>query len=530
MFDLLAIVAAIVFVMLAMRLRTLLAMPFPVQRARLIEGDWAERFAADDVVGKADAELRALGFQGPQWLSILTQPAESGNVRAASCWRHADGTLVFLLPTFLVETPNRGIVYFATRLADGRTLVSQPSDPYFALTADSIEPARCLPPMVMADCCVAHRGFVAEHGQAADDAIDPRTMVDIVGDWMNRRRARLLQSGALGADRQGVARPRLGFALRALWHSGARQKWPMNVEPIPVSRLVRIAMASARIRERSPTPAMQWLLFAFSVLLFFALGAFVFGTEVASILLLAIAVHESGHFLAMRAFGYRNVQMLALPLVGGVTFGQELHPRAVHRAWMAMMGPLPGILIGWGLFVLAWVLRDAGLLLHAAWVFLVINYLNLAPVPPLDGGKIVQAMWPPRRYGMRIGFLLIACTAGAALAAAFGWIALALIVSLQITQVVPLLQNRRAIRHLIAEGVRPDGASHEQKLHAALAALERVLGPTVRAQARINQAEDIVRSLDVVPMSVRQRVLLLIVYAILLVIPLVMLALTLRSI
>lgn len=520
MFDLIAIVAAIVFVLLVLQLRAMLAMQFLKQTVRRVPGDWAHLVAAEDVITHATHELAPLGFDGPQWLSVTPQPVELANVRAIAAYRHDDGALVFLVPSFFAETPNRCITYFATRLQDGRTLVSQPSDPYFAITATAEEPAQLLPPGSMAECHEAHRRFVALHGVAAVDATSDATLVDIAGDWMNRRRERLIARGDLAEDAQGVARPRLGFAIRALRAFWSRPKWPPNAEAIPPARLTQIALSGTRIRERAPTASMQMLLFVLSVVLFMAVGGIVFGLQFAWILLVVIAIHEAGHYLAMRAFGYRNVQMLALPLVGGVTVGHEAHPRATHRAWMSLMGPLPGIVIGWALLALAVVQRDDGWMLHAAWVFLAINYLNVVPVPPLDGGHIVQAMLPARWYGLRIGFLVLACAAGAAAAFGFGLIGLAVIVLLQLGQVAPLLQNRKAIRRLLAQGGVPVDALPARKLRLAFEALEQVAGPTARAQGRIGQAEDIVRSLDVVPMSLGSRVLTGGTYAALLAVPL----------
>src|SRR4029079_2499165 len=126
---------------------------------------------------------------------------------------------------------------------------------------------------------------------------------------------------------------------------------------------------------------------------FAGLGALVWNPRYAVILLVVIGIHELGHYLAMRAFGYRNVHMLALPLIGGVTIGQEANPSASKRAWMSLMGPLPGIVIGWLLMFATPALASVPEL--AAWVgdawplFLVINYLNLLPIPPLDGARVV---------------------------------------------------------------------------------------------------------------------------------------------
>jgi hypothetical protein len=130
MLDLIAIIAALVFLMLVLQLRAMLALPFARQSARIVAGDWAKLVAAEDVIADAHAELAALGFEGPTWLSVNTDPVEVAMARSLACWRRpGDGTLAFQVPLFLPETPNRCVAYFVTRLADGRTLVSQPSDP-----------------------------------------------------------------------------------------------------------------------------------------------------------------------------------------------------------------------------------------------------------------------------------------------------------------------------------------------------------------------------------------------------------------
>ena len=114
----------------------------------------------------------------------------------------------------------------------------------------------------------AEIAFVAKHGQPAANATEDAVLVDIAGAWMNRRRERLIARGAVALGADGIARPRLGFALRALQAFWSRPKWPANVEPIPSARLVLIAQAATRVRERAPTAGMQWLLFALSVALF----------------------------------------------------------------------------------------------------------------------------------------------------------------------------------------------------------------------------------------------------------------------
>jgi tetratricopeptide (TPR) repeat protein/Zn-dependent protease len=115
-------------------------------------------------------------------------------------------------------------------------------------------------------------------------------------------------------------------------------------------------------------------------------------------LLVIILLHELGHLLAMQLFGYRNTSMLFIPFFGGVAMGKNEGATLSQKFWVLMFGPLPGILLGMAmLFVssgnanLAW-WNGFGL-----WM-VVINLLNLLPIYPLDGGKIVSLLLQPYPY------------------------------------------------------------------------------------------------------------------------------------
>ena len=60
---------------------------------------------------------------------------------------------------------------------------------------------------------------------------------------------------------------------------------------------------------------------------------------------------------------------------------------------MSLMGPLPGIVIGWCLLAIALVLRDDGWMLHAAWVFLALGTLFNINAIPVNTGWALAAAW-----------------------------------------------------------------------------------------------------------------------------------------
>ena len=55
------------------------------------------------------------------------------------------------------------------------------------------------------------------------------------------------------------------------------------------------------------------VILAVSLLIFFQLGLFEGGLRSVVMLVLVLLIHETGHLLGMRFFGYQNVQMFFIP-------------------------------------------------------------------------------------------------------------------------------------------------------------------------------------------------------------------------
>ncbi len=117
--------------------------------------------------------------------------------------------------------------------------------------------------------------------------------------------------------------------------------------------------------------------------------------------------HELGHFIAMKLFGYKNLQMFFIPAFGAAVTGQRYGLAGWKKAIVYLMGPVPGILLGCGLAVPALVYNHP-VLLEAAIMLVIINGFNLIPILPMDGGHVMQLLLFSRTPKMDFVFRAVA--------------------------------------------------------------------------------------------------------------------------
>jgi Zn-dependent protease len=171
------------------------------------------------------------------------------------------------------------------------------------------------------------------------------------------------------------------------------------------------ATASARFAEdpRTAPGSATWFLLSALLFALFALGSF----DVTSIAVLmgVIVFHELGHFAAMRLLGYEDVKIYFVPLMGALTAGRQYAVAHWKRAVVLLLGPLPGLLAA---LVLAIAAPER--LATSEWfkklleMLLIINALNLLPIVPLDGGRLLSVL-----VFSRMALLELVFSAGTAL-------------------------------------------------------------------------------------------------------------------
>lgn len=145
----------------------------------------------------------------------------------------------------------------------------------------------------------------------------------------------------------------------------------------------------------------------FSLALYIAIDYWIFQSWLAVLILVSvIVIHESGHFIAMKFFGYQSVNMTFIPLLGAYVSGKASNFSRKNKLIVLLAGPLPGIIIGSVFFYLYHQQHDY-IYFKIAMPFLLLNVFNLLPVFPLDGGQFFQTLFLNGSRIVQLAFLYI---------------------------------------------------------------------------------------------------------------------------
>jgi Zn-dependent protease len=110
-------------------------------------------------------------------------------------------------------------------------------------------------------------------------------------------------------------------------------------------------------------------------------------------LVVLLFIHEMGHVLEARRQGLPVSAPMFIPFLGALITLKQLPDNAWAEAKVAIAGPILGGLgtaVVWGLGEYL----DSDLLIALAFTGFFLNLFNLAPISPLDGGRIVAAIHP----------------------------------------------------------------------------------------------------------------------------------------
>ncbi len=177
--------------------------------------------------------------------------------------------------------------------------------------------------------------------------------------------------------RRSSSRPRVRDVLRKLWA-------PIAAIGFAIWKLKFLFAAIFKFKLFTVAGSMLVSIGAYALL---------WGWQFAAGFTILLLVHELGHVLEAKRQGLPVSAPMFIPFLGALITLKRLPDDAWNEAKLAIAGPILGSLGAAAVWGLGEAL-DSDLLVALAFTGFFLNLFNLAPISPLDGGRIVAAIHP----------------------------------------------------------------------------------------------------------------------------------------
>lgn len=358
--------------------------------------------------------LQALGFERAFWLAVQEPTRQDNHALNLPVWFHPQFcTYAQVAPHPLPEAHQFATVDFLTLYADGTVVnTSNGLQHFLVMEVENWDQADGYLPTL-----AAHWDFhcqrIAQQTAAMPCMLDAAGLCDLYNDYLHRYLQGQLQQGSMMAAADGLYR----VSWKGAWRMVRRQQAAATKMKVMTAQMQQAnhtphnpaADVLAHQRHEAMTQGRQSGMGGKLWLLVISLAAFMvsFGVQFdftyVALLVGVLLLHELGHLAAMALFGFRDLQILFIPFLGAVALGRHHYCPAWQRALIDLAGPVPGILLAAALWY-AGVGEQSGLWLQVIALLLILNYLNLMPIQPLDGGHLLHLLLMQRWPWLQVAF------------------------------------------------------------------------------------------------------------------------------
>lgn len=360
------------------------------------------------------AELEALGFKDVQWFENTPAVGVADPKTFSFSMKHSEHPIFARLSSdnpFDTQMPVA--VRLRTWLMDGRSLVTHD----FTLDWEVPEPrveGEDVRAFDLAEQLRVHLSRIA--GEPARD-LAPEQLATFQDEDAEQTWRDWVDGGQLVQRHEayGMSWSHAGQMARMTLRGMATRVRALRDKPsqlVPAEALLNFVQRTQR-GQKKRSIAFKLMFYVLSFVALVLSFAWLLSWQTGAILAVVIAFHELGHFAAMRLLGRRDARVFLIPFAGGATVARpDAEASLAARLFIYLAGPVPGLIAAASLFPY----RHVHELVSEFIAFLaVVNFLNLLPILPLDGGRVVEALasqatpWVRPVFALGSAGLLLVC-------------------------------------------------------------------------------------------------------------------------
>jgi Zn-dependent protease len=178
--------------------------------------------------------------------------------------------------------------------------------------------------------------------------------------------------------------------------------------------------------------------------------SYLFSWQMGVAICVLLLVHEYGHIWAMKRCGIKTKGIYFIPFLGAAAVAEEDFKSRANEAYISMMGPIFGLFVFGGTFLLY--LISHNIIFLAILTFIAfIQVFNLLPINPLDGGRLVKSVAFSIRTKLGIWFMVLSSALAIFLALKLGLALLVIIGIIGILETILELRNKKKAEQIADE-------------------------------------------------------------------------------